>query len=61
MLSIERPNSLVRDTASQNRETPTTAAIPPEVFKGLPPNFLREVEEHSRVYDFEKGHVFFKT
>jgi CRP/FNR family transcriptional regulator len=61
MLSIERPNSLVRDTASQNRETPTTAAIPPEVFKGLPSNFLREVEQHSRVYDFEKGHVFFKT
>jgi hypothetical protein len=33
----------------------------PEVFKGLPPNFLREIEERGKVHDFEKGHVFFKA
>jgi CRP/FNR family transcriptional regulator, cyclic AMP receptor protein len=38
-----------------------TASFLPEVFKGLPPNFLREIEERGKVHDFGKGHVFFKA
>jgi CRP-like cAMP-binding protein len=39
----------------------TTPVLPPEVFKGLPANCIREIEECSEVHDFEKGHVFFKA
>jgi CRP-like cAMP-binding protein len=29
--------------------------------RGFSLNFLREIEERSKVHDFEKGHVFFRT
>ena len=39
----------------------TASKLLPDIFRGLPLNFLREVEVRSEVHDFEKGHVFFRT
>lgn len=35
--------------------------IEPDLFRGLPSSFLREMEERSAVHNFQKGHIFFKT
>ena len=39
----------------------TGSFLPPEVFGGLSPKFLREIEERGKVHDFEEGHVFFRA
>jgi len=51
----------VREASTLKLKNLTASFLPPEVFKGLPPNFLREIEERGKVHDFEKGHVFFKA
>jgi CRP/FNR family transcriptional regulator, cyclic AMP receptor protein len=47
--------------ASIHKPKNLTASFLPEAFKGLAPNFLRELDERGKVHDFEKGHVFFKA
>jgi CRP/FNR family transcriptional regulator, cyclic AMP receptor protein len=56
-----RERSSVREASTLKTKNSETSFFPPEVFKGLPLNFLIEIEERSKVRDFEKGHVFFKT
>jgi hypothetical protein len=51
----------VREISTLKQRNRAVPAVPPDLFKGLPPDFLREIEERSKVRDFEKGHVFFKT
>jgi len=51
----------VREASTLKVKNTTAPFVPPEVFRGLPPNFLREIEERGKVHDFEKGHVFFKA
>jgi len=51
----------VKNTATLKFKIPTNSLVPPDVFKKLPSNFLREIEVRSKVGDFDKGHIFFKT
>ena len=51
----------MRETSTLKGKNLTSSFLPPEVFKGLSPNFRREIEERGRVHDFQKGHVFFKA
>ena len=39
----------------------TASKLLSDIFRGLPLNFLREVEVRSEGHHFEKGHVFFRT
>ena len=39
----------------------TTSFLLPDMFKGLPSDFLRQIEERSEVHDVQKGHVFFNA
>jgi len=50
----------VREVSTLKLKNPTASFLP-EVFKGLPSDFLREIEGRGKVHDFEKGHVFFKA
>jgi CRP/FNR family transcriptional regulator, cyclic AMP receptor protein len=59
--SIERGNVAVREASTLKLKNLSTSFRPPEVFKGLPSDFLREIEKRSEVRDFDKGHVFFRA
>jgi len=51
----------VREISTLKQKNRAAPAVPHDLSKGLPSDFLREIEERSKVRDFEKGHVFFKT
>ena len=51
----------VREASTLKLKNLTASLLTPEVFKGLPPHFLREIEERGKVDHFEKGHVFFRA
>jgi CRP/FNR family transcriptional regulator, cyclic AMP receptor protein len=51
----------MKETATLKLKNPTASLLSSEVFKGLPPNLLREIEQRGKVHDFGKGHVFFKA
>src|SRR5215831_16075276 len=60
MWSHRKGELLVREASTFTLKNSTSVLLP-GVFKGLPPNFLREIEERGKAHDFEKGHVFFKA
>jgi CRP/FNR family transcriptional regulator, cyclic AMP receptor protein len=51
----------VREASTFKPKNRTAPILPPELFKGLASNVIREIEERSEVHDFEQGHVFFKA
>lgn len=51
----------MREASTLKVRNLTVSVLPPEIFKGLPADFLREVEQRGKVRDCEKGHIFFKT
>jgi CRP/FNR family transcriptional regulator, cyclic AMP receptor protein len=51
----------MREASTLKPKNPTATLLDPEIFKGLPPNLLREIEQRGKVHDVGKGHVFFKA
>jgi CRP/FNR family transcriptional regulator, cyclic AMP receptor protein len=51
----------VKEASTLKLKNQAASFFPPEVFKGLPPKFLQEIERRGKAHDFEKGHVFFKA
>jgi CRP-like cAMP-binding protein len=51
----------VREGSTFKLKNLTTSFLLPDMFKGLPSDFLRQIEERSEVHDVQKGHVFFNA
>lgn len=53
----------VKDTPAveTKRQFSMSSSNAPDSFKGLPSNLLQDIQEHSKLQDFAKGHIFFKT
>src|SRR5215469_876159 len=61
MWSHRKGELLVREASTFTLKNSTASVLLPGVFQGLPSDFLREIEERSKLRDFAEGHVFFKT
>jgi len=51
----------VREASTRELKNPAASVLLPAIFQGLPSDFLRKIEERSKLRDFAQGHVFFKT
>ena len=51
----------MREASTRELKNPAASVLLPAVFQGLPSDFLRKIEERSKLRDFAQGHFFFKT
>jgi CRP-like cAMP-binding protein len=61
MRQYQKDGPSVGEASTFKLNNPTASVLLPDVFQGLPSDFLREIDERSKLRDFAQGHVFFKT
>ena len=63
VVAIMKVKSVARDSSTPESNSPFSSPSlhAPDLFKGLPSDFVRRIEDSSKTQDFQKGHIFFKT